>query len=190
VYAPAFIERPDVATALVYSDQLPTLEPGERAWFSPTQDPRDQRAVQLAATPVTPWDRSTSLIHFALLADHAHDPSTRRRPGGPPSEISPRALPAGTVGWVKFAPRPRQMRVIPAGSVLEAPEGPYVLVVSRESGTLGKRSIEIGRTFTGLAAVLSGLELREQVVSVNAFFWDAERRLRIAQPNGGGSPRR
>jgi hypothetical protein len=101
---------------------------------------------------------------------------------------------AGTVGWLKFARRPRPMLVIPAGGVLEDSEGPYVLVVSAADGMAKRRAIEVGRTTTGVAAVLSGLVLREQVVSVNAFFWDAERRLQGDRPRShlagvaGGSP--
>jgi hypothetical protein len=48
---------------------------------------------------------------------------------------------------------------------------------SGPDGAATRRAIEVGRITTGLAAVLSGLDLRELVVSVNAFFWDAERRL-------------
>jgi multidrug efflux pump subunit AcrA (membrane-fusion protein) len=81
------------------------------------------------------------------------------------------------------------MEVIPANAVLQSPAGPYVLVFARDRGTASKRSIEIGRTTTGLAAVTSGLGLREMVVSVNAFFWDAERRLHAdARAGGGGAP--
>ena len=69
------------------------------------------------------------------------------------------------------------MLVIPAGAVLEDSDGPYVLVVSRPRRR-GQAALDRGRAHDHrVAAVISGLELREQVVSVNAFFWDAERRL-------------
>jgi hypothetical protein len=163
IYAPAWVEHDRLVIAQLYDDQLPTLEPDERAWFSPSADPVAAREVRPVAAapaqaPAQPWDRSTSLVRFAV-------------------EAGANPLPAGTVGWVKFARRPRQMVVIPAGAVLESPEGPYVLVVSRADGAARRRAIEVGRITTGVAAVLSGLNLRELVVSVNAFFWDAERRL-------------
>jgi hypothetical protein len=76
------------------------------------------------------------------------------------------------------------MQVIPAGAVLESPEGPYVLVIGQDQRGASKRPVSIGRTVTGLAAVVGGLALREQVVSANAFFWDAERRLQPERPSG------
>jgi Heavy metal binding domain len=158
IYAPAWAETETAAAVLVYRDQLPTLEPAERAAFLPTADTGHERSVHLAPGAPQPWDRSLSLVHFDLDA------------GAP-------ALSPGTVGWVRFSRRPRQMQVIPAAAVLQSSEGPYALVVSRAEGSLSKRPLEIGRIVTGLAAVISGLALREQVVSVNAFFWDAERRL-------------
>jgi multidrug efflux pump subunit AcrA (membrane-fusion protein) len=88
---------------------------------------------------------------------------------------------------VKFPARPRHIQVIPAGAVLESPDGPYVLVIAPGRGTASKRFVDIGRTVSGLAAVVGGLDLREQVVSANAFFWDAERRLhpeRLATSDG------
>ncbi len=176
IYAPAWVEEDNRVAAQLYGDQLPTLEPDERASFSPTAEPIAARDVRyVAGTPAQPWDRSTSLVRFAVEAGAA-------------------PLPAGTVGWVKFARRPRQMLVIPAGAVLEDSEGPYVLVFTRADGVARRRAIEVGRITTGVAAVLSGLDLREQVVSVNAFFWDAERRLqgeraRSHLPAGGaGGP--
>ena len=171
IYAPAWLDSDGVLTAQIYGDQLPTLEPGEHALFSPTAEPEMQRDVWLAPGAARPWDRSTSLVRFNFE---------------PPAD----ALPSGTVGWVKFARRPRPMSVIPAAAVLESPDGPYVLVFSSADGAATRRAIEVGRVTTGLAAVLSGLNLREQVVSVNAFFWDAERRLQgdqAGQRAAGGS---
>ena len=170
VFASAWVEANLGLAVLVYRDQVPTLEPGERALFSPTAAPDTELEVHLGSGPTEPWDRSMSLVRFTLS-------------DAPPS------LQPGTVGWVKFAPRPRLMQVIPAGAILQAAEGPYVLVVSRAQGTVTKRPIELGRIVTGLGAVLSGLELHEMVVSVNAFFWDAERRLQSERrTSGGGMP--
>ena len=167
VFAPAWLETATSLAVLVYRDQVPALEPAERAGFSPTADPGAEVEVHLGPGPTVAWDRSLSLVHFSMAA---------AVPG----------MQRGTVGWVKFAPKPRQMQVIPAGAVLEGAEGPYVLVVSRGEGRATKRPVEIGRIVTGLAAVVSGLDLRELVVSVNAFFWDAERRLQAERRAGGG----
>jgi Heavy metal binding domain len=188
IYAPAWVERDNLVVAQLYGDQLPTLDPNERGSFSPGfavsdaltrdvgADGAAAREVRVAGTPPQPWDRSTSLVAFAA------------EPGASP-------LRAGTVGWVKFARRPRQMLVVPAGAVLQDRDGPYVLVFSRVDGVARRRAIEVGRITTGVAAVLSGLDARELVVSVNAFFWDAERRLqgeraraRLAS-DANGSPR-
>lgn len=168
VLAPAWLEADRAVAGLVYRDQLPALESDERAVFSPTAAPETAIEVHLGAEPAKEWDRSLTLVHFVMAA------------------TVPGLLP-GTVGWVKFAPRPRQMQVIPAAAVLEAAEGPYVLVVSPGRGTATKRSIEVGRIVTGLAAVLSGLDLHELVVSANAFFWDAERRLQSERRAGSGA---
>lgn len=165
VFAPAWVESGVDLAVLVYGDQVPTLEPGEIAEFSPTADPDLRLEVALDPSPATAWDPSLARVRFVL-------PATAR-------------MPPGTVGWVRFAARPRQMQVIPALALLEAPEGPYVLVIAPDRGTATRRPIAVGRIVTGLAAVLSGLDLREQVVSVNAFFWDAERRLQAERRAGG-----
>ena len=67
------------------------------------------------------------------------------------------ATPRGTVGWVKLPARPRHMQVIPAGAVLQSTEGPYALVIGSDRRTASKRAISVGRTVTGLAAVVGGL---------------------------------
>jgi hypothetical protein len=66
-------------------------------------------------------------------------------------------------------------------AVLQSSEGPYVLVFNPARGSASKRAVAIGKVFSGMAAVLSGLSSRELVVSMNAFFWDAERKLSADQ---------
>ena len=170
-YAPAWLETDSALAVLVYRDQLAALEPDESVTFSPGADPRRKMDAHFAPGDPAPWDRSLVVVRFALEA-----PAT--------------GVAAGTVGWVRFPARPRRIEVVPAGAVLEAREGPYVLVVSPARGTATKRPIEIGRIVTGLGSVLSGLEPRELVVSVNAFFWDAERRLEVERRSGSGEDRR
>jgi hypothetical protein len=171
-FAPAWLETDSQVAVLLYRDQLPTLDSTEAVTFSPTTTPEMAVDVRLVADPTKEWDRSSSIVHFHFqLVAGASAPRIR----------------AGTVGWVKFPARPRHIQVIPAGAVLESPDGPYVLVIAPGRGTASKRFVDIGRTVSGLAAVVGGLDLREQVVSANAFFWDAERRLhpeRLATSDG------
>jgi hypothetical protein len=171
-YAPAWLESDVDVAVLLYRDELPALDPAEAVTFSPTKLPGTAVELRLGSRPPEDWDRSLSLVHFRLG-------------GGAPQPDTPR----GTVGWVKLPARPRHMQVIPAGAVLQSPEGPYALVIGGDRRTASKRPISVGRTVTGLAAVVGGLALHEQVVSANAFFWDAERRLqpeRLAASEGAG----
>ncbi len=166
-YAPAWLQTDVDVAVLLYRDELPALDPAEVVSFSPTMQPTTAVEIRLDPGRVEEWDRSLSLVHFRL---GAACPET----------------PRGSVGWVKFPARPRHMDVIPAGAVLQSAEGPYVLVIGEDRRSASKRPISVGRTVTGLAAIVGGLELREQVVSANAFFWDAERRLQPERPSGSG----
>jgi hypothetical protein len=169
-YAPAWLENGTFAAVLLYRDQLTALTPDERGSFSPTAEPTRSVDMHRAPEPPTPWDNSTSLVRFIVDGDARN--------------LRPRAA-----GWVKFSTKPRESLVVPAMAVLQSEGGPYVLVFSSARGTFTKRPIEIGKVFSGFAAVVSGLRPRELVVSMNAFFWDAERRSRAEQRgDGGGSP--
>ena len=90
--------------------------------FSPTMLPETAVELRLGSRPVERVGPSLSLVHFRLDA-------------GAPQPETPR----GTVGWVKFPARPRHMQVIPAGAVLESPEGPYVLVIGGDRRSASKR---------------------------------------------------
>jgi hypothetical protein len=171
-YAPAWLETDVDVAVLLYRDEVPALDPAEVVTFSPTMRPEAAVAIRLGARPVEEWDGSLSLAHFRLDT------------GAPASETS-----RGTVGWVKFPARPRHMQVIPAGAVLESPQGPYALVIGPDRRSASKRPISVGRTVTGLAAIVGGLALHEQVVSANAFFWDAERRLQPERLAASGDAR-
>jgi len=171
-YAPAWMETDVDMAVLLYRDELPALDPDEVVTFSPTMRPEATVELRLGLGRVEDWDASLSRVHFRLDAGGAR-PETAR----------------GTVGWVKFPARPRHMQVIPAGAVLESPDGPYVLVIGGDRRSASKRPIGVGRTVTGLAAVTGGLALHEQVVSANAFFWDAERRLQPERLAASGGAR-
>lgn len=172
-YAPAWFETDVDVAVLLYRDELPALDPAEAITFSPTKLPATAVELRLGSRPPEGWDRSLSLVHFRLGT-------------GAPQPETPR----GTVGWVKFPARPRHMQVIPAGAVLQSPDGPYALVIGGERRAASKRPIAVGRTVTGLAAIVGGLALHEQVVSANAFFWDAERRLQPERLAARGGARR
>ena len=60
--------------------------------------------------------------------------------------------------------------------MLSSKEGAYVLVADRTEGHFVKRSVVTGRSFAGFVGIASGLAAGEPVVSINAFFLDAERR--------------
>ena len=171
-FAPAWLATDVDVVVLLYRDELPALDPAEVLTFSPTTQPATVVEIRLGPGAVEEWDPSLSLVHFRLAT-------------GAPRPETPR----GTVGWVKFPARPRHMQVIPAGAVLESPEGPYVLVIDGDRRSASKRPIRVGRTVTGLAAIVGGLALHEQAVSANAFFWDAERRLQPERQAASGSAR-
>ena len=116
--------------------------------------------VDPLSEPPSPWDRSTSRVRFRVVP----------HPKAPPP-------PPGEVGWVRLAPSKLQLQVVPYSAVLEAADGPYVLVASADGRTLTKRSVEIGRVLGGVAVVLSGLRNQERILVRSAFFVDAERRL-------------
>ena len=175
IYAAAWLESENRIAAQVYDDQLPSLEPGERAAFSPTADPERQLTVELAPGAAQRWDRSTSLVRFDV------------RPAG--------QLPAGTIGWVKFTRRPRGMQVIPVAAVLEDPDGPYVLVYARASGKVTRRAIEVGKDHDRARRGAVGPRPARARRVGECLLWDAERRLQDAGGEsrdwrgGGGEPR-
>ena len=175
--APAWIEG-ESATVLLYKDEVGTLAADERAAFYATSAPDEAVTVRYRGEPAIPWDRATAMVRFDV-----EQPFVGKTDGSPAAAATARATP----GWVKLARKAREAVVVPATSVLQSTDGPYVLVFSAERGSASKRPVEIGKTFSGLAAVVSGVSGRELVVSMNAFFWDAERRLQAEQRSAGGA---
>jgi hypothetical protein len=165
VRAPAWLETKDRVTAVLRNDELVGLSPGEHALFFRATAPAEGIDVRLTAEPPTPWDGSTSRVRFAARV----------------SGLGP-----ADVGWVEFAARPRELLVIPSSAVLYSPEGPYVLAAGADGRTFSTRRVELGRVSRGLAAVLSGLQEGERIVSGSAFSWDAERRLQPQQEATAG----
>jgi Heavy metal binding domain len=159
IRAPAWVEEDGTVTAVLYTDELSSRAPEQSAVFTPSST--SAAGVDVRATPDAPqpWDRSTSHVRFRTDAS------------APP-------LQAGEVGWLRLTVRPRGPPVIPYSAILEGADGPYVLVVSSDGRLLARRSVEIGRVFGGVAAVLAGLRSTERVLIRSAFYLDAERRLR------------
>jgi hypothetical protein len=160
LHAPAWVDSDGLIAALVYKDELAALTAEESVVFSASTAPSVGIQVHPAAEPPIPWDRSTSRIRFRVS----------------PDAMAPTPGP-GEVGWVRLAPKRLEVQVIPYSAVLEAAEGPYVLVASSDGRTLTKRPVEIGRVLGGTAVVLSGLRNQERILVRSAFFLDAERRL-------------
>jgi Heavy metal binding domain len=159
VRAPAWVEEDGVVTAILYTDELAPRGLEQWGAFFPSSAPAAGIEVRSTADAPESWDGSTSRVHFRV---------------GP----SARPVQPGEVGWLKLAVRQREAPVIPYSALLEDSKGPYVLVASADGHMLTKRSVEIGRVFGGMAAVLSGLKSSERVLFRSAFFLDAERRLR------------
>jgi hypothetical protein len=165
---PAWIEESGVVSALLYQDELSALTPDEEAVFFAADRPDAGFAVRLVADLPVRWDRATYRVHYRF---DSSDPAPA--PGSP--------------GWVKLANKPRRMLVVPSSAVLESAEGPYVLGYSATDRTFTKRPIEIGKVFSGFTAVVSGVREREVIVAMNAFFFDAERKLRANVDRAVGS---
>jgi hypothetical protein len=159
--APAWVEDDGTVTAVLYADELVFRTPEEQATFSPSSAPGTGTEVRATSDPLEPWDASTRRVHF--------------RPAAPLPPLRPRE-----VGWLKRAMRSPEPPVISDSAILESQDGPYVLALSADGRMLGKRSVEIGRVFGGVATVLSGLRSSERILTGSTFFVDAERRLRRA----------
>jgi cobalt-zinc-cadmium efflux system membrane fusion protein len=166
VRAPAWVENDGRVAAMLYHDEAAGLRAGERALFFRAAAPAAGIPVRASAEPTAARDESTSRVRFGI------------EPGAP--RVSP-----GEVGWVALASRPRERLVVPAGAVLYSSRGPYVLV-EEPDGTFRQRTVAIGRVDRGLAVVLSGLGDGERIAAANAFFLDAERRLRTLR--SGAAP--
>lgn len=167
VRAPAWIEKRGQVTALLYDDEA--AAPSERGLFFTAAAPARGIPARRAAEAPARWDGSTSRAAF-LLEEGAPD------------------IPPGEVGWLTLAARPRERLVVPIGAVLYSAAGPYVLAAGPDGVTLRVRRVEVGRTYRGLAVVLSGLREGERVVAANAFFLDAERRLQSLRQETRGAP--
>ncbi|HEX6764684.1 MAG TPA: heavy metal-binding domain-containing protein [Polyangiaceae bacterium] len=160
----AWVEPDLTISAVFYKDQVATIDADDDGSFTLTQSPDIAVKVRRTLDAPVPWDASTSRIRFSVATSGAR----AEKP----------ALQPGAVGWIELERKPRSVLAVPADAVLQAPEGPYVLL-ALGGFKFEKRSIEIGETFRkqGFAVVLSGLRVHDRVVERATFFMDAERRL-------------
>jgi hypothetical protein len=158
--APAWVDGDGGVRAVLFTDEASALGPFEAATFTPSDDAATSFDVRVTAGERAPWDRSTVSVPLAVAGAGA-----RPRPFA--------------VGRVRFATRDRQALVVPAASVLASKEGAYVLVADKTEGHFVKRRVVTGRSFAGFVGIAGGLAAGESVVSINAFFLDAERRSQL-----------
>jgi hypothetical protein len=169
VLAPARLEG-DVVTALLYDDEIAALSPTEEGSFATASAHGADVAVRRTSEAPLPWDRSTSEIRFRIVTKTAE-------------------LPAPSTGRLRLTPRAHRALVVPVAAVLSSDDGPYVLAVSPDRRSLAPRSVSIGRVFGGLASVVAGLGEEDLIVTHNAFFFDAERRVHAERARAaGGAP--
>jgi len=172
VRAPAWLGAGGVVTAVVYKEVIAGLAPGDEAVFYRGTEPAAPIVVRLASKPAAPWDASTVQAQFVSEASPGSERDT---------------------GWIQLDAQPREYLVVPTSSVLYASDGAYVLAAAKGEHAFTRRAIQIGRNLDsgyaadlasdrlGAVVVLSGLSEGERVATADAFFLDAERRLRQAQ---------
>jgi hypothetical protein len=161
---PAVARTGGAIVAQLYRDELASVDPGEAAVFTPARSPATEIAVRRDASSaiVAAADDATAQLGFRIA------------PGAAPA-------PPGTVGWITLAYKIRPMLVVRSTAILEAPGRHYVLVFSAEHATLTPRTVEIGKTYAGVTAIVSGLHDKELVAMGNGFSLDAARRLEVSR---------
>jgi hypothetical protein len=171
--APARGEAQGTIVARLYNDEVATLAPGEHGWWVASSAPEQETAVHASTDPPIPWDRSSADVRF--VRDDV-------------SGTQPRDLADG-VGWVKLAPRARQVLVAPEEALVESPTlGPCLVAVTADNRTYTLRPVRVGKVIDGLVTIVSGVEDQQRILGRDVFFLDAERRLRgpgTTQPSPG-----
>ncbi len=158
--APAVLETPAAGVAALRLDEAAMVQPGEAGLFSPSTGATQGRPfwipVRVSARP-TRRDGSTALVRFDVA------------PGSAP-------LPAGQTGMLKLAARQRDGLVVRRAAIVQAPQGPYVLVASDDHRTFTRRPVEVGSTLAGYTTIVSGLREGEYVLAQHVFVLDLEMR--------------
>ncbi len=161
--ASAWVAGDRLVRALLYQDDLASLEPAERALFQTGGGP--PVAVRLGQAPPVPWDARTSTVDFVVERN------------GP-------SLPAGATGSIELPAKPRTVLIVSSSAVLESSEGPYVFA-SADGRSFTRRPVAVGKTLNGLTAVVSGLREQERVIIRGAFFLDSQARLEAGPESVG-----
>jgi multidrug efflux pump subunit AcrA (membrane-fusion protein) len=163
VYAPAIVLADGTIVAQLYRDEVTSLAPDEVAELMPSATPGTPVKIRRDATPPAVTDPDDAIARVGF----------RPEPGAP-------APPPGQIGWVKLAYKTRAMLVVKSPAIINARDGRYVLVFSAQPGQLTRRRVEIGKEYSGMTAIVSGLGDNELVVMANTAALDAERRLQAA----------
>lgn len=197
VRAPAWLGRGGLVTAVLHKDDLIGLAPGTHARFFGATTSRGGIDVRLSSDAPAPWDASTLQVHFQAQVGRGVGNREPRSDPAPPTAAGA----ALDDGWLDIAPQPRDLLVVPSNAILYAAEGAYVVTISADGQTLGKRPVEIGRILDsgyvaqqsvdrfGAIVVLSGLRDNDTVVVEDTFFLDAERRLQAGRALGAEAMR-
>jgi hypothetical protein len=158
---PAAADGPRRGVALYHVDESALIRAGEEGLFSPASGPRAGAPlgikVRVREGPRPRWDESTVLVPFEA------------EPGA--DDLVP-----NETGLLKLATRLRNDLVVAESSIIQSPDGPYVLVAKADRRTLTRRPVEIGTTLYGYAAVTGGLREDEHVAATHTFVLDADRR--------------
>jgi hypothetical protein len=154
----AWVASDGEVDALIYNEDLAALGAHERGSFLYAAAPNAGLTVERTTKAPSVWDASASQVRFA---PDAHAPALR----------------PGDVGLLILAPKAHEVLVAPVTAVLQAPEGPYVLVSASDGSEFAMHRVTIGKVVGGFAVVLSGIRDQERVIARDAFFLDAERRL-------------
>ena len=153
--ASAWVATDHTVRALLYQDEVASLEPGERAAFS--AGAAAPVSVRLGARPPVRWDARTSTVDFEVEGKSA-------------------PLHPGATGSLELPARPRSALVVSSSAVLESSDGPYLLA-SPDGRTFIRRHIAVGKTVNGLTSVIAGLREQERVMIRGAFFVDSQARF-------------
>lgn len=151
-----------------YQEEAAALQPGDRGTFTPSGPGRRAVEVRLLGGARADADSPRVTLRFEVTFDGGAIDACGQD-GGAPGD--------GEVGWLDLGERTLEVLVVPAQSVIESPEGPFVMIASDDGRSFPRRGVRLGRTFDGLAVVQGGPEEGQQVVTMGAFLLDAERRL-------------
>lgn len=159
IQAPAWLESENDVAAVLYADESSSQAPSEEASFSLAADPSLSAPVQQTTAPPLPWDATTVVVHFRVLASNARFRS-------------------GDVGWVRVGAQPRKALAIPYAAVIQTKDDSYVLIPAGDHRTFSRKRVELGKVVNGIVRVVSGLQDQERIATGDVFFLDAEHTLR------------